>query len=62
METNELINRAAGFVSLAQGREAAGFPDQALSHLVELREFLDGQTELEAGGAIDEPTKGQQPQ
>lgn len=57
MEMTELLNQVSRLISTASTRNQNGHPDDATRSLVELRELLNAQPELEAGGALEEPTK-----
>lgn len=51
MNQGLLIVKAAYLINQASERTAAGFPKLAEARLVELRELLNNQPKLEAGGA-----------
>lgn len=50
MEQKELLSKAAYILGLAHGRSKTGDTEGAQTALVKLRELLDAQPELEAGG------------
>lgn len=51
MEQTLLIDEVSKLINQASERAGAGFPNQARARLVKLRELLNDQPELEAGGA-----------
>lgn len=53
MRILHLIHEANHLISLAHGSERNGFQEAALRHLVELRELLNNEPQLEAGGALE---------
>ena len=55
MEMTDLLNRVARLINDASVNKAAGKPDATTRNLVELRELLNAQPELEAGGAPEKP-------
>lgn len=55
MEMTELLNRVARLINHASEDNTAGRPDAVTRNLVELRELLNAQPELEAGGAPFKP-------
>lgn len=57
MKEFELINRAATLINKASVLAGQGKPSKAQLHLVELRELLNEQHELEAGGSL-RPAQG----
>lgn len=60
MNLKNLITACQVHIRQASERLGAGFPNQALARLVSLREFLNEQPNLEAGGACesDESSNG----
>lgn len=55
MELNIVVIEAARLARWAEGALEARRPDKAKASLVELRELLDSEPELEAGGACESP-------
>jgi len=55
-----MISEVAQLYNKATKASDAGQPEEAIFELVRLREFLNDQPELEAGGATEPPTPADQ--
>lgn len=60
MELSELIIKTHAHTHAAELAIKAESPDMALREMVKLRELLNDQTELEAGGAFEKNTPPEQ--
>lgn len=55
MDQQALINEAAMLINEASANQSKGFAVDAMTKLVSLRELLNNQPDLEAGGATETP-------